>query len=70
MSIILINPITLEILLRVEDKAKDDFNGVADKYMMENGKMEKSKEVVCGKDLMVFRMLVNGIQMPLKDLVF
>ena len=51
-SIILISLIILEIFIIIEDKGKEDLNGVTDRFMMANGSMEKNREVAYGKDLM------------------
>ena len=63
MKIILINHIIWAIFIIIVDKEKEDFNGIMDKYTMVNGLMAKNKVVVSGKDLMVYHMSDNGIQM-------
>ena len=54
MSIIQISLIILEIFIIIEDKGKEDLNGVMERFMMVNGLMEKNREVAYGKDLIVY----------------
>ena len=41
-------------------KEKADFNGIMDRFMMENGKVGKNMEAEYGKIQMGYHMLGNG----------
>jgi len=52
------------------NKERVYFNGVMEKFMMDNGKEEKRMEVVCGRDKMGNRILDNGKMVKFKVLEF
>jgi len=52
------------------NKERAYFNGVMEKFMMDNGKEEKRMEVVCGRDKMGNRILDNGKMVKFKVLEF
>jgi hypothetical protein len=60
---------SLEIIKIIKKMEKEDFNGIMDKYMTVNGKMEKNMAVDYGKQR-IFLMLDSGKAIQFKDLVF
>lgn len=60
MNYILIDHLIWETSKMAKGKEKADFNGIMDKFMMENGKVGKNMEAEYGKIQMDYHMLGNG----------
>lgn len=64
------DPFSQEIIPKIKNMVKVDFNGQMDKFMMDNGLMIKNMEVDNGQQIIQSPMSDNGNQIESKVLVY